>query len=107
MLNPRQDGRGKWLKGMVLHVQRLEPANYLVDVSGQPRYVHIEHLRSRNPESVPIGGDSMDMEIATSTAPVVPVRGVLEKAGEEPTSTNTPDERQGSLKETTNHPWYQ
>ena len=39
VLNPRRDGRGKWLHGVIL--QRLGPVNYLVEVDGQPRYVQI------------------------------------------------------------------
>ena len=48
--NPRQDSKGRWLSGTV--VQRPGPANYLVNVEGQTRYVHINHLLSRDPRSV-------------------------------------------------------
>ncbi len=99
VLNPKHDGRGTWLKGMVL--QRVGRANCLFDVSGQPRYFHIKHLRFRNRESVPIGGDSTGIKIATISAPEVPVREIPEEAGEELTSTNTPGERQSSIKGTT------
>ncbi|XP_062511205.1 uncharacterized protein LOC134187104 [Corticium candelabrum] len=52
ILNPRTYGRGKWLHGLIL--QRLRQVNYLVEVDGQPRYVHIEHLRVRDIRSISI-----------------------------------------------------
>ena len=51
VLNPRRDGHGKWLCGTIL--QRLGPVNYLVDIYRQPRYVHVEHLLTRDPRSIP------------------------------------------------------
>ena len=44
--NPRRDGRSKWLAGIV--TQRLGPISYLVNVEGHVRYVHIDHLITRD-----------------------------------------------------------
>ena len=76
VLNPRRDGRGKWLYGVVL--QRLGPVNYLVKVDGQPRYVHIEHLRVRDAMSLPVTEPTEAIGVNTpdTTAPVAtPVEG--------------------------------
>ena len=51
VLNSRRYGREKWLCGTIL--QRLGPVNYVVDVYGHPRYVHVEHLLTRNPRTIP------------------------------------------------------
>ena len=51
VLNPIRDGHGKWLCETIL--QRLGSVNYLVDVYGQPRYVHVEHWITRDPRSIP------------------------------------------------------
>ena len=76
VLDPRRDGRGKWLYGVVL--QRLGPVNYLVKVDGQPRYVHIEHLRVRDAMSLPVTEPTEAIGVKTpdTTAPVsTPVEG--------------------------------
>ena len=49
--NPRQDSRGKWLGGII--VQKVGPTDYLVNVGGSTRYVHVDHRRSRDGRSMP------------------------------------------------------
>ena len=43
--------RGQWLSGPV--VQKLGPSNYLVNVNGQARYVHVDHILHRDIRSFP------------------------------------------------------
>ena len=49
--NPRQDSRGRWLAGTI--VQKLGLSNYLVNVNGQARYVHVDHILHRDIRSFP------------------------------------------------------
>ena len=49
--NPKQDSRGKWLRGTI--VQKLGPTIFLVNVGGSTRYVHVDQLRSRDERSMP------------------------------------------------------
>ncbi|XP_062514748.1 uncharacterized protein K02A2.6-like [Corticium candelabrum] len=48
--NPRRDGRGNWLYGTVM--QKVGPTNYMIEVEGHVRYVHIDHLRQRDSRSM-------------------------------------------------------
>ena len=68
VLNPRPDGRGKWLPGTV--TQRLGPATYLVDVQGQARHVHISQMQTRDERSRPIIIPESELpDIPTAQAP--------------------------------------
>ena len=41
-----QGGREKWLRGNITNV--CGPRRYVVNVAGAPRYVHVDHIISRN-----------------------------------------------------------
>ena len=59
--NPRQDSWGRWLVGTV--EQQLGPTNYLVNVEGHSRYVHIDQMRWIDQRSVPETADVSVPEI--------------------------------------------
>ncbi|XP_062520850.1 uncharacterized protein LOC134195787 [Corticium candelabrum] len=86
VLNTRQDGRGKWLTGIIL--QRLGPTNYMVDVNNHLRYVHIEHIRRRDERSVPAVIETSDEADTEATTDITSnPRPTLEQTGQtEPTS---------------------
>jgi hypothetical protein len=70
--NPRKDGRNKWLPGTV--VQRLGPTSYLVNVEERVRYVHIDHLTSReamSTQTVTSGDSSLAESLPTSAESAV------------------------------------
>ena len=86
--NPRRDGRSKWLAGRV--TQRLGPTSYLVNVDGHIRYVHIDHLITR---------DATNTQVIVPGEPdILPATVVPDSSGpvlEDPTlpaSTLTPTE---------------
>ena len=72
--NPRQDSRGRWLVRTV--EQQLGPNNYLVNVEGHFRYVHIDQMRWRDQQSVPETADVSvpEIEVEEIPVPVIPVK---------------------------------
>ena len=89
--NPRRNGRSKWLAGRV--TQRLGPTSYLVNVDGHVRYVHIDHLITR---------DATNTQMILPEEPdILPATVVPDSSGpllEDPTlppSTLTPTETTG------------
>ena len=62
--NPRQDSRGKWLGGTI--VQKLGPTNYLVNVGGSTRYVHVDQLRSTDERSMPQVAETEETPISVA-----------------------------------------
>ena len=71
--NPRQDSRGRWLVGTV--DQQLGATNYLVNVEGHSRHVHIDQMRWRDQWSVPETADVSvpEIEVEEIPVPVIPV----------------------------------
>ncbi|XP_062507324.1 uncharacterized protein LOC134183761 [Corticium candelabrum] len=62
--NSRQDSRGKWLGGTI--VQKLGPADYLVNVGGSNRYVHVDQLRPRDERSMPQVAETEETPISVA-----------------------------------------
>ncbi|XP_062505027.1 uncharacterized protein LOC134181777 [Corticium candelabrum] len=62
--NPRKDSRGKWL-GVTI-VQKLGPTNYLFNVGGSTRYVHVDQLRSRDERSMPKVAETEETPISVA-----------------------------------------
>ncbi|XP_062507248.1 uncharacterized protein K02A2.6-like [Corticium candelabrum] len=102
--NPRQDSRGRWLSVTV--VQNLGPSNYLVNVNGQARYVHVDHILHRDIRSFP---QDVHQEQASntrdSTATLIPPQaGNYSEVSAEKTMSSTDSTREDSVPTTPSHP---
>ena len=102
--NPRQDSRGRWLSGTI--VQKLGPSNYLENVNGQARYVHVDHILHRDIGSFP---QDVHQEQASnthdSTATMIsPQAGSYSKVSAEKTISLTDSTREDSVPTTPSHP---
>ena len=64
----------RWLVGTV--EQQVGPTNYLVNVEGHSRYVHIDQMRWRDQRSVPETADVSvpEIEVEEISVPVIPVK---------------------------------
>ena len=67
--NPRRVGRENWLYETVM--QKVGPTNYMIEVEGHVRYVHIDHLRQRDSRNM-LGGlptpEQTDISIAPNSS---------------------------------------
>ena len=102
--NPRQDSRGRWLSGTV--VQKLGPSNYLVNVNGQARYVHVDHILHRDIRSF---SQDVHQEQASNTHDITatmipPQAGSYSEVSAEKTISSTDSTREDSVPTTPSHP---
>ena len=104
--NPRQDSRGRWLSGTV--VQKLGPSNYLVNVNGQARYVHVDHIilyrdiRSFHRMYI---RSKLPILVIDSTATMIPPQaGSYSEVSAEKTISSTDSTWEDSVPTTPSHP---
>ena len=102
--NPRQDSRGRWLSGTV--VQKLGPSNYLVNVNGQARYVHVDHILHRDIRSFP---QDVHQEQTSNThdctvTMITPQAGSYFEVSAEKIISSTDSTREDSVPTTPSHP---
>ena len=100
----RQDSRGRWLSGTI--VQKLGPSNYLVNVNGQARYVHVDHILHRDirtfPQDVHQEQTSNTHDSTATTIPPQP--GNYSEVSAEKTISSTDSTMEDSVPTTPSHP---